>query len=103
MLASRKSLFAALLFSASSPWLARSQGPSTDTPLLEQHPRTDHHSGFSPGITQSALPPSDLRSDAEMVLVPAFVSNSLGAPVNQLAQGDFRIFEDGVEQPVTYF
>lgn len=102
MLVHRRSLFAALLLLASSPWPARPfQGPSLETPLIE--PRPQRHSGVSPDIAPSAMPPADLRSDSELVLVPAFVTNALGAPANQLSKDDFRVIEDGVEQPVTYF
>jgi Ca-activated chloride channel family protein len=38
-----------------------------------------------------------------MVLVPAHVTTPFGAPVTNLAKENFRILEDGVEQPITYF
>jgi Ca-activated chloride channel homolog len=38
-----------------------------------------------------------------MVLVPAHVTNALGAPVTNLVKENFRVLEDGVERPITYF
>lgn len=38
-----------------------------------------------------------------MVLVPAQVTNDLGTPVTNLRKEDFRVFEDGVEQPIADF
>jgi VWFA-related protein len=49
------------------------------------------------------LPPANLRIDASVVLVPAHVTNAFGAPITDLAKENFRILEDGVEQPITYF
>ena len=37
------------------------------------------------------------------MLVPAEVTNSLGTPITDLHKDDFRLFEDGVEQPITNF
>ena len=37
------------------------------------------------------------------MLVPAQVTNVLGAPVTDLRKEDFKVFEDGVEQPITNF
>lgn len=96
----RRFLFAGLLLSAA--WPAKTfQGPSLDTPVIE--PRPQRPSGLSPGLAPATAAAADLRSEAEMVLVPAFVTNPKGAPATGLAKEDFRVFEDGVEQPVTYF
>jgi Ca-activated chloride channel family protein len=46
---------------------------------------------------------SDLQVDVPLVLIPAHVSTSLGAPVTSLTQENFRLFEDGVEQKITHF
>ncbi len=48
-------------------------------------------------------PDSHLRVDASMVLVPAHVTTSYGTPVTNLNRQDFRVFEDSVEQTITYF
>jgi len=100
MLANRRFLFAALLLSAS--WPAKTfQGPTIDTPVIE--PRPQRPSGFAPGLASAPAPAADLRSEAEMVLVPTFVTKATGAPATDLAKDDFQVFEDGIEQPVTYF
>jgi len=52
---------------------------------------------------QAVLPKADIRIDSALVLVPAQVTNVLGTPVTDLRKEDFKIFEDGVEQPITNF
>jgi Ca-activated chloride channel homolog len=52
---------------------------------------------------QTLLPKADIRVDSALVLVPAQVTNVLGAPITDLRKEDFRIYEDGVEQPITNF
>ncbi|HEY1760002.1 MAG TPA: VWA domain-containing protein [Bryobacteraceae bacterium] len=49
------------------------------------------------------LPLADLHSDASLVLVPAHVTNPIGAPITDLVKENFHILEDGVEQPIKYF
>ena len=52
---------------------------------------------------QALLPKADIRVDSALVLVPAQVTNFLGAPITDLRKEDFHVFEDGVEQPITNF
>jgi VWFA-related protein len=49
------------------------------------------------------VPLPNLHSDSALVLVPAHVTNAAGAPVTDLAKESFRVLEDGVDQPITYF
>jgi VWFA-related protein len=49
------------------------------------------------------FPEANLRVDASLVLIPAQVTTREGAPIADLKRGDFRIFEDGSEQQITYF
>ena len=44
-----------------------------------------------------------LKVDVNMVLVEATVRDDKGRIVNDLKREDFRVFEDGVEQQITYF
>jgi Ca-activated chloride channel homolog len=44
-----------------------------------------------------------LKSDVNLVLVEATVRNQDGGIVNNLQRGDFGVFENGVEQQITYF
>src|SRR5262245_51072751 len=53
--------------------------------------------------TVPAGQPAHLRVEASVVLVPASVTTDMGMRVNGLRRESFRVFEDGVEQPVTYF
>jgi Ca-activated chloride channel family protein len=51
----------------------------------------------------SILPHADLRVDVPLALIPASVTNRFGTPVTNLNRENFRVFEDGVEQKITYF
>lgn len=45
----------------------------------------------------------DLRVDVPLVLIPVQVTTPLGVSITDLKQGNFRVFEDGVEQAITQF
>jgi Ca-activated chloride channel family protein len=44
-----------------------------------------------------------LRVDTSLVVVPAFATTERGASVMGLKRDNFRVFEDGVEQSLSYF
>ena len=44
-----------------------------------------------------------LRVDTSLVVIPTFATTERGATVTGLAREDFKVFENNVEQPVTYF
>jgi VWFA-related protein len=44
-----------------------------------------------------------LRVDTSLVVIPAFATTERGATVTGLNRANFRVFENNVEQPVTYF
>ncbi|MFQ5724601.1 MAG: VWA domain-containing protein [Terriglobia bacterium] len=48
-------------------------------------------------------PGSVLRVEVKLVLVNVRVADAEGAPVRTLTQGDFQLFEDGREQPISVF
>jgi Ca-activated chloride channel homolog len=47
--------------------------------------------------------PRSIRLDVRMVVIPVTVTDPLGAPVPGMRAGAFRLFEDGVEQKLSYF
>ena len=51
----------------------------------------------------SIIPDETLRVDTSLVLIPAQVTTREGAPLVDLNRKDFRIYEDGAEQAITYF
>jgi VWFA-related protein len=53
----------------------------------------------NPAPTPSKVEPL-LRVDSSLVLIPVHVTNAVGATVGGLAPGNFRIFEDRIEQSV---
>ncbi len=44
-----------------------------------------------------------LRVDVQLVMVDAVVRDRNGRPMDNLQREDFRVFEDGTEQPITSF
>jgi VWFA-related protein len=87
----------AVAFLACSPcWAFQASGGDTAVSIL---PR------FRPIVStgQTIFPKADIRVDSALVLVPAEVTNYLGTPITNLHKEDFKLFEDGVEQPITNF
>jgi Ca-activated chloride channel homolog len=87
---------AVAIFVSSPCWAFQASGVDTAVSIL---PR------FRPAVSsgQSMFPKADIRVDSALVLVPAQVTNVLGTPVSGLHKEDFKVFEDGVEQPITNF
>ncbi len=50
-----------------------------------------------------SFPEPTLRVDSSLVLIPAQVTTREGSPILDLTRKDFRIYEDGAEQKITYF
>ncbi|HEX3375490.1 MAG TPA: VWA domain-containing protein [Candidatus Acidoferrales bacterium] len=83
--------------------------------LLAQdpHPQEQAPSLGSPGAqrktqpTVQDAPPQDsrgsIRTTVSLVVVPVTVKDSAGELVTDLQQNDFRVFEDGIEQPIAQF
>ena len=94
-------LAAVVLMASLPPSVWPFQGPSSNAgPLIEPRVR----SGQRPAnLLPTNQPPANLQVDASLVLVPAHVTDGFGAPITDLAKENFRILEDGVEQPITYF
>jgi VWFA-related protein len=57
----------------------------------------------SPAREAPRLPSANIRVDSSLVLIPAHVTTSSGASITTLDQGSFHVFEDGVEQAITFF
>ena len=53
--------------------------------------------------SDTSFPEPTLRVDSSLVLIPAQVTTREGAPIMDLKRKDFRIYEDGAEQEITYF
>ncbi len=78
--------------------ISPSQTPSSE-PVVSIIPRPT----LTVGLNPDAVPSEHLRVDASMVLVPVHAISATGANVTDLAADNFRVFEDGVEQKVSYF
>jgi len=46
---------------------------------------------------------SNLRVDAALAVIPVHVTTAIGTPVNGLGKENFQLFENGVEQKISYF
>lgn len=51
----------------------------------------------------ASLPAIHLRVDTSLVLVPVHAASAVGTPVTDLTEANFRLYEDSVEQKITYF
>jgi len=58
--------------------------------------------GQEPAL-QTQDPRARIRTTVSLVVVPVTVKDSAGELVTDLQQNDFRVFEDGIEQPITLF
>jgi Ca-activated chloride channel family protein len=87
---------AVVIFACCPCWAFQVSGSETAVSIL---PR------FRPAVPtgQTIFPKADIRVDSALVLVPAQVTNVYGTPVTDLHKTDFKVFEDGVEQPITNF
>ncbi len=61
-------------------------------------PRSRPSSGAAPANPQAVL-----RSDASLVVIPTWVSTERGIAVTNLSRDNFRVEQDDVEQPISYF
>ena len=50
-----------------------------------------------------SFPEPTLRVDSSLVLIPAQVTTREGSPIMDLKRDDFRVYEDGAEQEISYF
>jgi VWFA-related protein len=56
-----------------------------------------------PPAASEERPRTNLRVDANLVLVPVTVCDPLNRPVTGLEKENFRVLENNVEQPITHF
>ena len=76
----------------------RGQTPSSDA-VVSIIPRAAPSASLNPDAVRS----EHLRVDAPLVLVPVHAVSAAGANVTDLAAVNFQVFEDGIEQKITYF
>jgi VWFA-related protein len=50
-----------------------------------------------------SVPRADIRVDTNVVLIPVHVTDPLNSTVTGLEKDNFKLFEDKVEQPISYF
>ncbi len=80
-----------LLFALAIPGVPQTQDPATTT----QRPRK---------VFPKEQEPEDvLRFDTDLVSVDVTAMDTQGRPVRSLRQEDFKVYSDGVEQPISFF
>src|ERR1700722_19564897 len=78
--------------------------PQSGTPQSDTAP-----AGDAPPTSQQAAPPTNLnqrgtiRATVQLVVVPVTVKGPKGDLVAGIGPGEFRVFEDGVEQEISEF
>lgn len=70
-----------------------------DTP---QNSTEEAHVSIVPRPQRPKGPKPDLRMDVNVVLIPVTVTDPSGTPVTGLSRQQFKVFEDGVEQPLAH-
>ena len=83
-------ILAALFLSLQGLISSHAQDPSTQS----QRPRR---------VSPSQEPDDILRIDTDLVAVDVTVTDVQGMPVRNLRKEDFKLYADGVEQPVSFF
>ena len=81
--------------------ILRAQETSGQAPTLQ--PRGSQAPDSRAPDNQSQDPRARIVGRVSLVLVPVTVKNSAGELVTDLQQSDFRVLEDGVEQPLEVF
>jgi Ca-activated chloride channel homolog len=73
--------------------------------LAFQSAFTDTNVSITPRARPAAAPEPQavLRTDSSLVVIPTWVSTAAGASVTSLDKENFRISDDSVEQPISYF
>jgi VWFA-related protein len=80
-----------LLFALAAPGVPQNQGPANQT----QRPRK---------VFPKEQEPEDvLRFDTDLVSVDVTAMDAQGSPIRNLRQEDFKVFSDGLEQPISFF
>lgn len=71
----------------------------------QQPDETERPRRATPAKEQHEDEPEDdvLRIDTDLVLVDVAVTDAAGQPVKNLRPQDFKIYEDGLERPVSFF
>src|SRR4051812_5981515 len=54
-------------------------------------------------FSQSQTPDETIKVDTRFVSVPVIVSDRDGRYVPNLQQADFKVYQDGAEQPIAFF
>ena len=99
----RPAAFALFLLSPQLNFLALAYQSELDTPSAKITPTRSRPKSAPEPPADRNFPEANLRIDTSLVLIPAQVTTHEGAPIADLKRDDFRIYEDGSKQDITYF
>jgi len=89
------SLLILLLITLATPGVPQNPAPPNQQTDQQQRPRK---------VFPQDLDPDDVvRTDTDLVSVDVSATDATGRPVKNLRQEDFKVFSDGVEQPISFF
>jgi VWFA-related protein len=88
------SLLFLLLFALAAPGVPQTPAPQTTAPQTERPRKV---------FPKEQEPEDVIRFDTDLVSVDVTAFDAAGQPVRNLRQEDFKIFSDGVEQPISFF
>jgi VWFA-related protein len=96
---------AAILFFASFSTSIYAQAPRTPPVLHSPGARSTTHdeAGQSAAPKPAAVPADGIVPTSSLITIPANVMDRNGRYIPNLRKEDFRIYEDGVEQELSYF
>src|ERR1051325_5654509 len=99
----RPAAFALLLLAPQLNLPALAYQSDFDTPSAKITPVRSRQRPALESLGDRSFPEANLRIDTSLVLIPAQVTTHEGAPIANLKRDDFRIYEDGSKQEITYF
>ncbi len=102
LLAVTLALAAGLAASAAKRARAAQQGGSGAAPATPPAPSL-HNQAPGAGSPDAQGPGAKIVENVSVVVVPVTVKDSSGELVTDLQKSDFRVFEDGIEQPISSF
>ncbi|HXQ73035.1 MAG TPA: VWA domain-containing protein, partial [Pyrinomonadaceae bacterium] len=93
-----------LIALAASP-VAQTSAPQTAVPQATPVPQTPATQTERPRkvFPKEQEPDDVIRTDTDLVSVDVTAFDAVGSAVKTLRQEDFKIFSDGVEQPISFF
>ena len=99
----RKFLVIGLMTSLAGVGTAMLQAAAQQSPASQGAGQTAGQAADQAPSLRKQNPEGRIRTTVSLVIVPVTVKTASGNLVTDLVQNDFRVFEDGIEQPIAEF